>query len=202
MGVLTLALVAGSAGAGWWLMPQPVRGPSARAEPAVERADAQPRTVGLEEDYYVHVKLIELNPQTPDGDSWDARGGAPDIRFALDFNGTRIFTSREADDRLIAEWDLLRLDVKDALLSGQVEVASAVNAPIVRIQPGGILTIHVWDEDVSFNDEAGKLDLPVEMLEQGINVLRPADTGIARIVLDMVRRDMPLPDLLERASNR
>src|SRR5690606_35403988 len=134
MGLVTLALVAGSAGAGWWLMPQPMRGVPRRGATEVERATTQPRTVGGEEDYYVHVKLIELNPQTPDGDAWDARGGAPDIRFALDFNGTRIFTSREADDRLIAEWDLLRLDVKDALLSGQVEVASAVNAPIVRIQ--------------------------------------------------------------------
>src|SRR5690606_23741677 len=46
MGVLTLALVVGSAGAGWWLMPQPVRGVSRRGVPEVERATTQPRTVG------------------------------------------------------------------------------------------------------------------------------------------------------------
>lgn len=204
MALLTFGIVVGVASAGWWFAgPQGPAAPEAEGDAGAE-ADAEgpsPEMLVPERDYYAHVRLIELKPTPPDGGSWDRRGG-PDIAFRLYWNGTAIFTGARRPDRLIAEWDLLRLDLKDAILSGQVEVASAVNAPIVRVRPGGILTIEIWDEDVAFDDEAGKLDLPVQSLRRGINTFRPTETGVARIVLDMVPHDTPLPDLLQRASDR
>lgn len=211
MAALTLALVVGVAGGGWWLLRQE-SGSSAtrrsnRTSQSTERSDspsepAGPPLVRAGRDYYAHVKLIELRPESPDGGAWDARGGAPDITFKLLWNGTLVYTGPKRDDRLIAEWDLLRLDLKDAILSGQVEVASAVNAPIVNATKDGLLTIEVWDDDVSFSDEAGRFDLPVATLKQGINRFSFEEGGVARLVLDMVPRDLPMPDLLERASNR
>lgn len=205
MALLTFVVVVTSAAGGWWLL-RPAE--TVGATPGSIGATAQAVIIPSElvqpgKDYYAHVKLIELQPSPAGGGSWEGRSAsAPDICFTLSWNGTLIFTGAERSDRLIGEWDLLRLDLKDALLSGQVEVASAVNAPIVRVEAGGILTVEIWDEDAVFDDEAGKLDLPVEMLKAGINTLTPGESGVARIVLDMVPRDTSLPDLLERASNR
>jgi hypothetical protein len=200
MALLTLVIVVAIAASGWWrLEPRdtPARGQSPRY------ASTQPVLVQPGNDYYAHVKLIELNPTKPDGGSWEMRSAsAPDIYFRLSWNGTLVFESAVRDDRLIAEWDLLSLDLKDAILSGEVEVASALNAPLIRAEAGGMLALEIFDEDASFDDEAGRFDIPVENLRVGINTLTPQEGGTARVVLDMVPRDMPLPDLLERASNR
>lgn len=199
MAFLTLIVVVACAAGGWVLFDRHF---SAQASANVV-ASGEPVAVELGGDYYVHVKLIELTPKRHGGGKWEPRGAsAPDVRFALYWNGTRIFTSVERPDRLIADWDLLRLDLKDALLSGQVEVASAINAPIVRAEAGGVLTIEIWDEDVSFDDEAAKFDLSVDLLREGLNTLTPGEGGVARVLLDMVPRDTPLPELLDRASNR
>lgn len=198
MALLTLAVVVGCAAGGWYLFERH----AIIAQAQVSDAET-PTLVQPGRDYYVHVKLIELHARRPDGGKWEPRGkSAPDIGFALYWNGTHIFEGAERGNRLIGEWDLLRLDLKDAILSGQVEVASAVNAPIVRIEPDGVLTIEVWDADMAFSDEAGRLELNVDALHEGINTLAPEGVGVARLVLEMVPRDTPLPDLLERASNR
>ena len=198
MALVTLAIVAGCAAAGWVLFPTQ-QAASAQAR-VVE--SSEPTFVAMSQDYYVHVKLIELTARAPGGGKWEPRGSsAPDICFRLYWNGTLIFEGAEREDRLIGEWDLLRLDLKDAILSGQVEVASAVNAPIIHTAEGGVLTLEVWDEDMSFDDEAGRFDLPVESLHEGVNTLSPGE-GVARAIIDLVPRDIPLPDLLERASNR
>ena len=210
MALLTLSVVAGIAAAGWWrLQPAAARTQNGAAEQSRgggrdnSRPSTGPALVQSGGDYYVHVKLIELRPVDTEGGSWDVRSeGAPDIYYTLFWNKTKVFESAEREDRLIAEWDLLRLDLKDAILSGQVEVASAVNGPLVRVEAGGMLTVEVFDEDVSFDDEAGRFDLPLETLRVGLNTLTPEGGGVARLVIDLVPRDTPLPDLLDRASNR
>ena len=92
--------------------------------------------------------------------------------------------------------------MRDALLRGDVEVASAISAPLIRVREGGILRLEVYDKDATFDDEAGTFDLPIENLREGINTLTPQGPGVERIVIDVIPRDMPLPDLLERASSR
>lgn len=200
MAILTLAIVVTVAAVGWSrLEPQTPR----LQRGAAARPSTQPMLVEAGRDYYVYVKLIELTPTRPDGGAWELRGAsAPDPYFKLSWNGTGIFESPVRSDRLIAEWDLLRLDLKDAILSGEVEVASAVNAPLISVKEGGLLTLEIFDDDTAFDDEAGRFDLPVENLRVGLNTLTPEEGGVVRVVLDMVPRDMPLPDLLERASNR
>ena len=203
MALLTLVVVAGIAAAGWWRIEQQAPSPPGPVVPPAVSTSTQPTLVHSDRDYYIHVKLIELSETNPDGDSWELRSAsAPDPYFRLFWNRTFVYESPVRNDRLIAEWDLLRLDVRDALLRGDVEVASAISAPLIRVREGGILRLEVYDKDATFDDEAGTFDLPIENLREGINTLTPQGPGVERIVIDVIPRDMPLPDLLERASNR
>ena len=215
MGLLTLALVAGVAAAGWYMLrgESPFDSDDAGTTPAPRRQadsngqstgspDADSRGVRPGADYYAHVKLIELRGGPEEGESWDTGGGAPDINFKIFWNGTLVHESSQRDDTLIAEWDLIKLDVKDAILKGEVEVATGINAPLVHAGDGGVLTIEVWDDDVMSSDRAGRFDLPLATLDEGLNELSFDAGGVKRLVLDLVPRDMDLPDLLERASGR
>ena len=229
MATFTLLLVAGIAVGGWWLIenPQtasaddgvssnmppaierdasqpsmPIKNPTASPTPAATPAPSGPPTVRDGAYYYAHVKLVEFRNPPPDDDAWDTNGGAPDINYKLFWNDTQLFASSTRDDTLIAEWDLLRLDLRDALLSQQVEIATAMNAPLVNIKKGGVLTVEVWDDDLMSSDQAGRFDLPVATLLEGLNVLTFDEGGVVRLVLDLVPRDTSLPDLLDRASRR
>ncbi len=214
MALLTFLLVVGVAAAGWWQLrgTSPFASESDDVVPPTARSTAKRGTpsgsptrrtlVRSGADYYAHVKLVELASSPQDDDAWDTGGGAPDINYKLFWNGTLVFESAQRDDTLIAEWDLLRLDLKDAILRGEVEVAAAVNAPLVHAGDGGVLTIEVWDDDVMSSDQAGRFDLPLATLEEDVNELTFDAGGVRRLVLDLVPRDMDLPDLLERASAR
>ena len=226
MGALTLAVVATIAGVGWYKLapqtasPPPARNAGSTAAPSPPREGpppdqqapqppAGPAPLRAGRDYYVWVKLIEVHAKNPDGGRWETRGSAaPDLFYDLYWNKTKVYTSPTRDDRLIAEWDLLRLDLKDALLSGQVDLASAVNAPIIHLDDkgGGTVRLEVFDQDnLTFNDPAGNLDLPVESLHEGVNTLHPnpdGEGGLARVIIDFVPRDTSLPDLLQIASDR
>ena len=202
MAVLTLLIVAGVAVGGYFLLQQgPRPGPQAgadrrmppselevrRAERKRERAapapapqpTPAPRGPRLLRDgdvYYAHVKLIELRPKKPGGDAWDMFGGAPDITYKIYWNGTELRQGDHRNDALIAEWDLLKLDLLDAVTAGNVEVATAVNAPLVRATGGGTLTVRVWDDDdATLSDEAGRFDLPMKTLREGVNTIEPDD---------------------------
>ena len=235
MALLTVAVVATIAGVGWSRLEEPIPRkiaqqqrprtsefppprPSPQAQAQIQAAPAPPPPPPVPvgppalrpgRDYYAHVKLVEVRPKKPDGGQWELRGdSAPDLFYKL-YNGpTLVFTSPTRDDRLIAEWDLLRIDVLDAIQSRQIEVASAVNAPILHIDDGGggTFKIEVFDKDTfTYNDEAGTLTLPVSTLKEGVNELNPnpdGEGGLARIVIDFIPRDISLPDLLQRASDR
>lgn len=127
----------------------------------------------------------------------------PDIAYRVLWNGTEIREAKApGGDQLIAEWDLLSMNLIDAVRTRQVEVSTAINAPLVKYVPGGMLRIEVWDRDVTYSDEAGTFDLTMDTLVEGLNVFEPSHGGVAKLVLDLVPRSLPIPDLLERASNR
>ena len=201
--MLTILVIGGATAAGWiyWQSPQ-IAGTRATPSPAAPAPGPATARVQVGEDYYAFVKLIELRPDN-DGSGWDVGGSnAPDIYYQTFWNDAMVFESAERDDRLIAEWDLLRLDLKDALLSGQVEVATAMNCPLVNIAEGGKLTINIYDDDAMKDDKAGSLELTLTELQPGENVFEPGYGGVKRLILDMVPRSTPVPDLLQRASSR
>ena len=225
MAVLTVCAVAATAGGGYWLLvtgPRPGSladdRPQSRMPPARETgsppkrtaapAPPPPRPAGppplrAGDLYYAYVKIIELRPKKPDGESWDMRGGLPDVTYKLFLNGEEFYQGDVRDNRLIAEWDLIKLNVRDALISGDAEVAGAVNARLVRARADATLRVEVYDDDsLTYSDLAGRFDLPMKSLHEGINVLRPEEGGVQRLVLDLVPRDATLDELIDRANQR
>jgi hypothetical protein len=190
---LTLAVVLGGAGAAWW-----ATRPAALMSPST--APAATLVAG---DYYLFVKLIELTPLRPDGKHWDTRAGdAPDVRFEIFWQGARVFEGTERDDTLIAHWDLFRVDLKDTIANGgKLDVAGSINAPIVRVGDGGTLEVAVWDDDPVGSDLAGTIRLETDRLKPGENELGPVD-GVRRMIVMLIDRKTPLPELIEMQSKR
>jgi hypothetical protein len=192
-----VALVGGIAAAGLW-MQRP------RAGTPETVVSTQPTTLLAGRDYYVFVRLVEFNPKNPQGKNWDTgSGSAPDAKVLIFWRGQRVFELPERTDSLIATWDLYRVDVKQLLTNGgKIDVASAVNAPIVRVAPGEAIRIEVYDADtLSPDDQALKIDLPLADLREGQNhITPPIGSGLSRLTVEMIDRETPLSKLIEMAS--
>lgn len=196
---LAIVLIVGSIVAAAWWIQRPVV-----AQPAPAPA-TEPVTVKLDHDYYLFVRLIEFTPKTPKGKSWDSvDGSAPDAQVYLTWRGNRIFSFPEREDQLINTWDFFRVDVRSLVTSGgQIDVASAINAPIVRTGQAETVTIEVWDEDPAMSDLALKMEISLATLRDGANqITPPPGTGVARLQIDMIDRATPLPTLIELESKR
>ncbi len=192
-----VVIVGGIVAGVWWLGPDPVP-QNAPAPPA-----RTPPTVGAQRDYYLFVRLVEFKPTTPDGGRWDRGGSAPDAKVHIHWQDQRVFTLPEREDQLIAAWDLFRVDVKDLVLTGEIDVGAVVNGPIVRVGSGHSVTIEVWDDDPLSSDLALRMTIPLAELREGRNdITVPADSGVARLRIDMIDRATPLPQLIELDSNR
>jgi hypothetical protein len=195
--MLTLSVVSGVAGVGWWKL-QPARTTtpvSATSRPALETGH----------DYYLFVKLIELRPTKSDGSRWDSgNDSAPDIRFDLYWQDLKIFSGTERDDTLIANWDLFRVDLKDVLTNGgKIDVANSINAPLVNVSEGGGVRIDVWDDDPIASDLVAKIDLDFASLKAGTNTIEYGETvAVKRIVIDLIDRNSDLQTLVELQTRR
>lgn len=166
--------------------------------------NAAPQTLEPGRDYYLFVRLVEFKPHRPNGDKWDSGGSAPDARVKLFWQDQLVFELPQREDQLIAAWDTFRVDVKELVLGdGQMDVASMVNGPIVRIGPDQAVTIEVWDDDTISSDLALRLSIPLADLREGPNQIAvPADSGVVRLRIDLVDHATPLPKLIELETQR
>jgi hypothetical protein len=176
------------------------------ADDADAIAATQPRLLEGH-DYYFHVKLIELDDHLPGGKPWDRLDNSgPDIRFSLTWRKNVIWKSIEKPDTLIGSWDLLRVDLRKAITGGQTDLEGMVNAPLVHYGAGESVRLKVWDEDTVGSDDAGDLMIKLDDLRPGDNTFAPAHRGgniaIKRLVIAMIDRRTPLPDLVNMISNR
>jgi hypothetical protein len=165
-----------------------------------------PARLGAGHDYYLHVKLIELTDHRPDGKTWDTGGSGPDIRFRLTWHKNVIWNSTEKPDTLIGSWDLLKVDLKQILTSGgQTDLEGLLNAPLVHYERGETVELMVWDNDTFGSDDAGTLILKLDELSPGDNTLHPElgkTMAINRVVLALIDRKTPMPELVEMMSKR
>jgi len=64
----------------------------------------------------------------------------------------------------------------------------------------------VWDEDTVGSDDAGDLMIKLDDLRPGDNTFAPAHGGgniaVKRVVIALIARRPPLPDLVNMISNR
>lgn len=164
-----------------------------------------PKMLRTGQDYYVLVKLIEFNTREPDGSDWDRGGGsAPDAKVLMTWHGQQVFALPQRTDELISTWDLFRVNIKDIALSGgNVDIASAINAPIVRVEPGEKLTVEVYDSDLMQDDLALRVKLQLDELHEGENnIPPPRGSGVRRLVVQALSRETSLSDLIALASKR
>jgi hypothetical protein len=202
-GVGTILLVAASGLATWRFGLLPTSPPTGAAS---QPAETMPRLVSGH-DYYLHVKLIELAERRPDGKAWDSvDGSGPDIKFSLKWRHNVIWKSSEKSDTLIGSWDLMKVDVRQMLTSGgSTDLDQLVNAPLVHFEPGGDVEMKAWDEDTVGSDDAGTVHVKLDELRPGENTLLPKQDktcAIKRVVLALIDRRTPVPELVNMISNR
>ena len=133
-------------------------------------------------------------------------GSGPDVKFSLKWHNNVIWKSSEKPDTLIGSWDLVKVDVRQMLTSGSsTDLEQLVNAPIVHFEPGATVEMKVWDEDTVGSDDAGTIHLKLDELRPGENVLLPKQDkscAIKRVVLAVIDRRTPVPELVNMISNR
>jgi hypothetical protein len=199
-------LVAAAGLAVWRFSGTPVGGGNGGGGGAGEPGAARPRLVAGN-DYYLHVKLIELAERAPGGSVWDrVDDSGPDVGFRLTWRGNVVWDGSVKPDTLIGSWDLMKIDLRQVIASGgKAELEGALNAPLVHYQPGEAVELTVWDDDPVGSDDAGKLTLKLDDLGPGENTLAPTGEGagaVKRVVFALIDRRTPVPQLLETMSNR
>ena len=195
-----------AAGLGTWQVGRS-RAQEAETARAAAAATAPARALVSGHDYYLHVKLIEVTDRMPGDKPWDrADGSGPDLRFSLTWHKNVIWNSPEKQNALIGSWDLMKVDLKQIITSGgQADLADLVNAPLVHYAPGETVALKVWDEDPVGSDDVGKLTLKLDDLRIGDNSLSPDPTNakaLKRVIVTVIDRRTPIPELAEMISNR
>jgi hypothetical protein len=208
-GVGTILLVAATGLATWQVTRghAPLSGTGPGAGDDAGGPGTQPARLTAEHDYYLHVKLIELTERRPDGKAWDSVGGSgPDIRFMLTWRHNVIWKSSEKPDTLIGSWDLMKVDVRQMITSGgPTDLGELINAPLIHYTRGETVALKVWDEDTVGSDDAGTIPIKLDELSPGENTLVPGlskTMAVKRVVVALIDRRTPVPELLNTISNR
>lgn len=174
-------------------------------EQGEELSPTEPETLTVGKDYYLMVRTIELYPMRPGGEvAWDRLDGSgPDIAFNLTWQDNVVFESQKKGDTLIGAWDLLAIDVKNAVLNGKVDLASSIDAAIIRVEEDTEIAIEVWDADLPGSDAAGSATMKLTQFKPGDNTFTfdATDTNaIKRIVIRVVDKALPVKELVEEAT--
>lgn len=177
----------------------------ANAQRDDEQVAPKPKTLELGKDYYLMVRTIELYPTRPGGEmAWDrVDSSGPDIQFNLTWHGNVVFKSQQKDDTLIGAWDALSLDVKSAVLKGKVDLASSIDAAIIRVEENTEIAIEVWDNDLVGSDSAGSAVMNLSQFKPGDNTFAFDHTdknAIKRIVVRVIDKTLPIQALVEEAT--
>jgi hypothetical protein len=158
------------------------------------------------DDYYLHVKIIEVADRRPDGKSWDTGGSAPDLKFNLTWRKNILWESTTKPDTLIGSWDLFRIDLKQVITTGgKADLEGAINAPLIHYEPGETVKLSVWDEDTVGSDAAGDVTLRLDDLAPGEQTLTfngGEAKAVKRVVVAMIDRNTPVSGLIEAMGKR
>lgn len=168
---------------------------------------AAPARLTSGNDYYLHVKLIELADRAPGGSAWDRiDDSGPDIRFRLTWRQNVVWEGGAKADTLIGSWDLMKIDLRQVLASGgKAELEGALNAPLIHYRPGETVDLLVWDDDTVGSDDAGAVTLKLDEFGPGETSLVPTGDGakaIKRVVLAFIDRRTTVPELIDTMSKR
>lgn len=128
-----------------------------------------PKMVADGDHYYVLLAVIEVAPKADDEDSsWDPRDSAPDIRYAIHWQGHRVFESSTKDDTLLAKWSNTAVELTDLLES--VSLDDSFKAARVTARSGESIRFEVEDVDPLRNDPIGEWSVEFDRLRLGDQV--------------------------------
>jgi len=199
--VLILATVAGAATLTYRLVQRDVGTPETMIAAVSVVTPQLPVPAG--KDYYLWVRLIEVESTRPDGKKWDTDGSAPDLSFDLFWKSNKLMASPKRSDTLIGKWDIIAADVLEMVRSHKIEIESAIQMPIVHIEPGSTAKIEVFDLDPMYSDSAGTLEVHLDTLMPGVNTVRgPEGSAIKRLEIEAIDVRTPLADLVELVTKR
>ncbi len=153
--------------------------------------------VAVGKDYYVSVKLVELESLDPRGNAWDSvDSSAPDISVDLLWRGQRVYRSTMKSDTLIAKWSNGEIDLRRIALTGEkTSVESLISAARISIHPKEQIELVVYDQDLlGVSDEAGRVLLETAKLKVGDTTIDKPAPGIRRIEVTVSSMDS-LPDV-------
>lgn len=201
----SVVLLVAAAGSAVWYFTG--RADSQQAAGGSDRGGAAPARLTRGNDYYLHIKLIELADRAPGGSAWDRiDDSGPDIRFRLTWRQNVVWEGGTKADTLIGSWDLMKIDLRQVLASGgKAELEGALNAPLIHYQPGETVELLVWDDDTVGSDDAGAVTLKLDEFGPGETSLVPAGEGakaIKRVVLALIDRRTTVPELIDTMSRR
>ena len=202
-GAAVVLLVVGAGSAVWYFTGRS----ASHGNGGTVAADAKPARLAPGNDYYLHVKIIELADRAPGGSAWDRLDDSgPDIRFRLTWRQNVVWDGGVKADTLIGSWDLMKIDLRQVLASGgKADLEGALNAPLIHYEPGETVELAVWDDDAVGSDDAGTVSLKLDEFGPGETSIVPAGDGakaIKRIVLAFIDRRTPVPDLIDTMSKR
>lgn len=199
------ALTVGIVGGVVWVGLRHVQTPAT----SVDARDATPATgpafLRNGHDYYVLVKLVEFDARKSNGSYWDrGTNTAPDGKVLLFWRGQEIFALPTRENQFICTWDLFRVNVVDIVRNGgSVDIASAINAPLVRVADGETLVIEARDADVLSDDVAMRVEFPLAEMREGENdIAPPRGSSVRRLIVHVIDRETSLSELIELAGKR
>jgi hypothetical protein len=146
--------------------------------------------------YYLYLSEIEVEGTDTSGNSWDARGGAPDLAYEIRWRGATVFRSSTVSDALLARWSLAAIGLDN--VSGGVSRESTVRAARIHVGEGEEVEISVVDSDVTFDDPVAKWTCKVASLGVGSTaVALPAGRVRRAVIVLRPFEDVNAGDLLK-----
>lgn len=154
---------------------------------------------------YLWVKSIQVTDQMPSGSRWDAVDRSPpDLWFEMTWRDTKIQTSSQVNNQMIAQWGLIQIGIDPSDLLGTLEVdpTQLIAVPLVRIDEEETLKIEVFDDDPMplGNERVGTFEINIMDLQLGPNVVEPEPgeaNGIRRLELHVLREPLPIAKIVE-----
>lgn len=140
-----------------------------------------------DEVYAVWISGVEVSPTTPDGESWNEDGTAPNLVATLSWRDTMLLETPEASHTLIARWDRTAVKLKE-FLKTELSPNAMENVARIHGRPEEIVAVEVKDRGMLSSRWIGALTVPCGGLKPGENELMPQDPkcSISSLTLTVV----------------
>lgn len=157
------------------------------------------------EVYAVWISGVEVSPCTPEGESWNEDGTAPNLVATLSWRDTMLLETPEASHTLIARWDRTAVKLKE-FLKTELSPNAMENVARIHGKPEEIIAVEVKDRGMISSRWIGALTVPCGGLKPGENEIVPGtNCSISSLTLTVVpssvlEKNAQIPGVKQRVS--